>query len=133
MGWIVRLVNNDMNYCDLTGDDATCPRCGFVSKFRGASRVCTSPTATTCGPGCQLRLTLAWWGIRDDGSCGCSEYAAQMDAWGIAGCRSRLEEIVAHLREQAAVKGMPFITTAARIAVSRAIDAAAAEDTPPTG
>ena len=82
----------------------------------------------SCGPGCQLRRTLSWWGIRDDGSCGCSEYAAKMDRWGVAGCRSRLEEIVQHLREQAAAKGLPWIATAARIAVSRAIDAAASEE-----
>jgi hypothetical protein len=51
-----------------------------------------------------------------------------MDRWGVSGCRSRLEEIVEHLRQQAAAKGLPWIATAARIAVSRAIDAAASEE-----
>jgi len=82
--------------------------------------------ALLCGPGCQLRRSLAWWGIRDDGSCGCDSYAAQMDAWG-DDCWAHLEEIVEHLRGAAAAKGLPFLATAARIMVARAIDAAKQE------
>lgn len=81
----------------------------------------------TCGPGCQLSRSLAWWGIRDDGSCGCRSFAAQMDAWGPDECWRRIEEIVEHLREAAGKKGMPFLATAARIMVGRAIEAAKAE------
>jgi len=83
--------------------------------------------AGPCGPGCQLKRSLAWWGIRDDGSCGCSDYAAMLDAWGCDECWKRLEEIVEHLREAAAAKGLPFIATAARILVARAIEAARKE------
>lgn len=86
-----------------------------------------------CGPGCQLRRSLAWWGIRDDGSCGCDSFAAQMDAWGPDECFRRIEEIVEHLRQAAEKKGLPFIATAARIMVGRAIEAARAEATPPPG
>lgn len=88
-----------------------------------------------CGPGCQLKRSLAWWGIRDDGSCGCDSYAAQMDAWGPDECFRRIEEIVEHLRKAAEKKGLPFIATAARIMVGRAIEAARAEAaaTPPPG
>ena len=82
--------------------------------------------ASLCGPGCQLRRTLAWWGIRDDGSCGCDSFAAQMDRWG-DDCWAHLEEIVEHLRVAAAAKGLPFLATAARILVARAIDAAKRE------
>lgn len=112
--------------CDLSSPDATCPRCGFKSKVRNAIRQCRKPAPTTCGPGCQLRRTLAWWGIRDDGSCGCHAYAAQMDAWG-DDCWNHLEEIVEHLRGAAEKKGLPFLATAARIMVARAIDAARRE------
>ena len=112
--------------CDLSFPDATCPRCGFVSKVRNAIRQCRTPAPTICGPGCQLKRTLAWWGIRDDGSCGCDSYAAQMDRWG-EDCWAHLEEIVEHLRGAAAAKGLPFIATAARILVARAIDAARRE------
>jgi hypothetical protein len=125
-----------MTRCDLSAPDATCPRCGFVSKYRNAIRQCRAPLPTTCGPGCQLRRTLAWWGIRDDGSCGCDSFAAQMDAWGPDECWKRIEEIVSHLREAAEKKGLPFIATAARIMVGRAIEAARAEATaatPPPG
>jgi hypothetical protein len=112
--------------CDLSALDATCPRCGFVSKYRNAIRQCRKPLPKTCGPGCQLRRTLAWWGIRDDGSCGCTEFSAQMDAWG-QNCWDHLEEIVEHLRGAAEKKGLPFLATAARILVARAIDAASRE------
>lgn len=83
--------------------------------------------ALLCGPGCQLKRTLSWWGIRSDGSCGCDSYAAQMDAWGPDECWRRLEEIVEHLRTAASEKGFPFIATAARIMVGRAIEAARKE------
>lgn len=119
-----------MTYCDLSSPDATCPRCGFVSKVRGAIRQCRRPRPTTCGTGCQLRRTLEWFGIRDDGQCGCSEYAATLDALGPDECLRRIEEIVEHLREAAAKRGLPFLATAARIAVGRAIEAARAESRP---
>ena len=128
--------DRSMTRCDLSSPDATCPRCGFVSKVRNAIRQCRKPLPTTCGPGCQLRRSLAWWGIRDDGKCGCDSFAAQMDAWGPDECWKRIEEIVEHLREAAEKKGLPFIATAARIMVGRAIEAARAEAaaaTPPPG
>lgn len=120
--------------CDLSSTDATCPRCGFVSKVRNAIRQCRAPTPTICGPGCQLRRTLAWWRIRDDGSCGCHAYAAQMDADGPDGCERRLDEIVAHIVEQAEKRGVILGAIAAVTAtqlVRRAIAAARAEATPP--
>ena len=80
-----------------------------------------------CGPGCQLKRSLAWWGIRSNGSCGCDSFAATMDEWGPDECWQRLEEIVEHLREAAEKKSLPFIATAARILVGRAIEAARKE------
>jgi hypothetical protein len=81
----------------------------------------------SCGPGCQLKRYLAWFGIRSDGSCGCDSFAAQMDAWGCDECFRRIEEIVEHLRQAAEKKRLPFIATAARIMVGRAIEAARKE------
>jgi hypothetical protein len=124
-----------MTRCDLSAPDATCPQCCFVSKVRNAIRQCRKPLPTTCGPGCQLRRSLSWF-VRDDGQCGCTEYAAQMDAWGCDECWKRIEEILEHLRGAAEKKGLPFIATAARIMVGRAIEAARAEAaaaTPPPG
>jgi hypothetical protein len=91
--------------------------------------------ALTCGPGCQLRRSLAWF-VRDDGQCGCTEYAAMMDAWGPDGCEARIDEIVAHLVEQAAKRSV-FLgavpSAAVTVVVRRAIEAAKAEATPPPG
>jgi hypothetical protein len=112
-----------------------CSGCGYIASGPTASRwhECPKPPGLLCGPGCQLRRTLSWWGIRDDGKCGCDSFAAKMDAWGPDECFRRIEEIVEHLRETAGKKGLPFIATAARIMVGRAIEAARAEATPPPG
>ena len=127
-----------MTRCDLSAPDATCPRCGFVSKFRNAIRQCRKPLPTTCGPGCQLRRTLSWF-VRDDGKCGCTEYAAEMDRDGPDKCEARIGEIVAHLVEQAAKKSV-FLgavpSAAILVVVQRAIATARAEAaaaTPPPG
>jgi hypothetical protein len=107
-----------------------CSQCGaiVVAPTGPIRRKCLlqKPKPTPCGPGCQLKRTLAWWGLRDDGSCGCTEFSAKMDAWG-QGCWEHLEEIVEHLRGAAEKKGLPFLATAARILVARAIDAARRE------
>jgi len=130
-----------VNECQFTNETEgvwKCRSCGRVvrshtgvirSKCDGQWTAHSRP----CGPGCQLRRSLAWWGIRDDGSCGCDSFAAQMDAWGPDECLRRIEEIVEHLRGAAEKKGLPFIATAARIMVGRAIEAARAAATPPPG
>jgi hypothetical protein len=127
-----------MTRCDLSAPDATCPRCGFVSKYRNAIRQCRKPAPTICGPGCQLRRSLSWF-VRDDGKCGCTEYAAEMDRDGPDKCEARIGEIVAHLVEQAAKKSV-FLgavpSAAILVVVQRAIAAARAEAaaaTPPPG
>jgi hypothetical protein len=112
-----------------------CRSCNLRRRLNEAEVfVCPAGNPIPCGPGCQLRRTLAWWGIRDDGKCGCDSFAAKMDAWG-QDCWDHIEEIVEHLREAAGKKGLPFIATAARIMVGRAIEAARAEAaaTPPPG
>ena len=93
--------------------------------------------ALLCGPGCQLRRSLAWF-VRDDGKCGCTEYAAEMDRDGPDACEARIDQIVAHLVEQAAKKSV-FLgavpSAAILVVVQRAIAAARAEAaaTPPPG
>jgi hypothetical protein len=112
-----------------------CSGCGYIAFGPTANRwhECPTPPGPPCGPGCQLKRSLAWWGIRDDGKCGCTDYAAMMDAWGCDQCLRRIEEIVEHLREAAEKKGLPFLATAARMMVARAIEAARAKATPPPG
>jgi hypothetical protein len=110
-----------------------CPACGFVAKsstpniHRRCSPIVGKPP---CGPGCHLKRLLGWVRIKDDGSCGCSDYAADMDAWGPDGCDARMDEIVAHLVEQAAKRSVVLGLVPARIvteAVRRAINAARKE------
>jgi len=122
-----------MTRCDLSAPDETCPRCGFVSKVRGAIRTCRRPLPRTCGPGCQLKRLLSWFGIRDDGKCGCDEYAAQMDRWGPDGCEERMDEIVSHLLEMAAARSVILGATPALVVrgfVAQAIAAARRDATP---
>ncbi len=118
-------------HCSVSTDGVrrvACP-CGYApASPRAVAWHECSLVRSICGPGCQLRRTFAWFGLKDDGSCGCAEFAAKMDAWGPA-CWQHMEEIVDHLREAAAKRGLPFIATAARIAVARAIEAG----TPPAG
>lgn len=106
-----------------------CQACGVVVRSTTGNiyRQCAPLLATLCGPGCQLKRTLEWWGIRDNGTCGCTEYAAQLDQWGPDECIRRIEEIVEHLRGAAAKRGLPFLATAARIAIGRAVEAARQE------
>jgi hypothetical protein len=120
-----------------------CRGCGYIASGTTANRwhECPTPPGPPCGPGCQLRRTLAWF-VRDDGKCGCKEYAAEMDRDGPDGCEARIDEIVAHLVEQAAKKSV-FLgavpSAAVTVVVRRAIEAARAEAaaatpaTPPPG
>jgi hypothetical protein len=116
-----------------------CSGCGYTASGPTANRwhECPTPPVLLCGPGCQLRRTLSWF-VRDDGQCGCTEYAAQMDADGPDGCEARIGEIVAHLVEQAAKRSV-FLgavpSAAILVVVQRAIEAARAEAaaTPPPG
>lgn len=80
-----------------------------------------------CGVGCQLTRILKRWGIVAQEECGCRGYAAQCDSWGPDGCTAREGEILTHLGEQAAARGLPFSRLAARLLLWRAITLARAE------
>jgi hypothetical protein len=117
--------------CDLSATDATCPRCGFVSKVRGAIRQCTVPVPEMCGPGCQLKRLLGWVRIKDDGSCGCDAHAAEMDAKGADWCESAKGEatILGWLREASAQRFplVPWVDAPARLLIRQAIQLARLE------
>jgi hypothetical protein len=124
-----------VSYCDLTSPDATCPRCGFVSKVRGAIRQCRKPAPRLCGPGCHLTRAIAWFGVRDDGKCGCGEHAAQMDAWGPDECERQIETIMGWLRDAAAKRFplVPWVDAPVRMLVMECIAAARRDATPAPG
>lgn len=58
------------------------------------------------GSGTELKKLLSWW-FEPDTSCDCDTRAMQMNAWGVDGCRERLEQIVDWLLEAAAKRGLP--------------------------
>ena len=58
------------------------------------------------GPGTELKKLIAAKGyqIKSQG-CGCSDRAKQMDRWGVARCREKIDKIVKWLEESAAEAG----------------------------
>jgi hypothetical protein len=77
-------------------------------------------------PGTALRKLLASWPLRikEDPSCACRSHAAQMDmnekktpGW----CNDNIDTIVGWLREQASERGLPFVNSAGKFLVNRAI------------
>jgi hypothetical protein len=51
------------------------------------------------GPGSELKRLLEEMGVMMPPDCDCSDRAAQMDAWGVEGCRANRDTIVGWLRE----------------------------------
>jgi hypothetical protein len=79
-----------------------------------------------CGPGCHLTRAIAWFGIRDDGTCGCAEHAAQMDDWGPDECERQIETIMGWLKDAHIRRFMyvPWVDAPARLLVMECIAAA---------
>ena len=76
-----------------------------VPPFMGAG---TQPTngldpmnrvTTSGGPGTELKKILATLGITHQPGCDCNAKAAQMDQWGVAGCRENVDTLVGWMRE----------------------------------
>ena len=107
-----------------------CERCGkVVASSTGsiwATCAATNSSARICGVGCHLSRLLSWFGIRDDGKCGCAQHAAQMDALGPDGCEREIETIMGWLRDAAAKRLplVPWVDAPARLLVHQAIAAA---------
>ena len=80
-----------------------CTVCGYVSMFIPPTtgrivRPCGSePPAPSVGT--ELLALNSELGLEAKSSCGCAKKAAQMDAWGIVGCRAHRAEIIEWLRE----------------------------------
>jgi hypothetical protein len=58
-----------------------------------------SPHVPHLGPGTHLKIMLAQLGAYQAEGCNCPAWASQMNAWGAAGCREHLREIIEHLQE----------------------------------
>lgn len=75
----------------------------------------------THGPGTELKALLAKFGIHASPTCGCNAMARKMDAWGPDESLKHLEEIVDVMEETAKKRNLPFIRSAGRLLVRRAI------------
>lgn len=80
-----------------------------------------SPTE---GPGTELKKLLSLVGITADENCSCNKHARIMNSWGPDECERRIDEIVGWLRDEATKRKLPFIDSAGRAIVRRAIAAA---------
>jgi predicted Fe-S protein YdhL (DUF1289 family) len=84
---------------------------------QGLRREYESPSQTTTtvkGPGGYLRDLLHAKGYTAVSGCGCNSKAAQMDEWGVDGCRRHIDEIVDWLAAAAKKSGwvMSVLATA---------------------
>ena len=73
------------------------------------------------GPGAELTKLLARIGITAKPGCSCKRHASQMDAWGPDGCEANLEKIVGWLRQEAQKRRLPWVDSAGRLLIKRAI------------
>ena len=77
------------------------------------------------GPGGEVKAILAKFGIVASATCSCNARAAQMDAWGMAGCLKRIPEITGWLREEAEKRGLWFFAPAGVALILLAVSLAA--------
>lgn len=71
------------------------------------------------GPGSELKKLLAEMGVTNFTGCNCDAKAAQMNRWGVDGCRDRLDQIRGWIAEaQAKASWTDTITAAAKAAAS---------------
>jgi hypothetical protein len=75
----------------------------------------------THGPGTELKKLLKKVGIAASPNCSCNARARTMDQWGCDKCEENIDEIVGWLREEATKRRLPFVDTAGRMLVKRAI------------
>lgn len=91
--------------------DYRCQACGLVvhdAQLPITAHCATSPDPPVMpelfmrrdtGPGSELKEILMLLGITEFSGCGCDYRALLMNAWGVAECRKRFEEILSWLQE----------------------------------
>ena len=77
------------------------------------------PQPLGTGPGTELKKLLAELGITDLAGCGCEKKSAQMNRWGVEGCRENFARIRGWIAEAQKKAGwLATITAATRAATS---------------
>lgn len=84
------------------------------------------------GPGTELKKLLGYIGIKAKPNCKCNARAKQMDIWGSDICEQKIDTILEWLKEESSNRGLPFIESAAKILVKRAIKNARKKQTKPS-
>lgn len=98
------------NWVEVSGGMWKCEDCDRLAGARtrdslpkhrlcGEQRFTTPEPALGFGPGTELAALLASIGIKELPGCGCKKKMAQMDRWGVNGCKERFEEIVGWMRD----------------------------------
>lgn len=116
-----------MVFCEVVKEDdhQKCIVCGAIysGEFR-VRAVCGIDRSTPVpkgGPGTELKKILARFGIKATVNCKCNTRARAMDDYGVEWCEDNLETIVEWMKEEAANRGVPFVSALARMIVRRAI------------
>lgn len=120
--------------CQLTYADgmATCSVCGKTYKAPGGRLRANckprpepaAPAPPQEGPGTELKSLLATFGIHASPTCKCNSMARKMNdmeskepGW----CLSHIEEIVDVMEETAKARKLPFLRTAGKLLVKKAV------------
>lgn len=118
-----------MSFC-VYDQSGTCVKCGDPTRFPNAKRACRSAPqpelrsrTPSHGPGTELKKLLAGFPlyITATPNCSCNARAAEMDARGCDWCEENIDTVVGWLREEATKRGLPFLDSAGRLLVRRAI------------
>ena len=73
------------------------------------------------GPGTELHRLLGKFGLHMKKGCACKARMVQMNKWGCVVCDENIDTIVGWLAEEAAGRGLPFLSGVGRLLVKRAI------------
>ena len=79
------------------------------------------PDSMGVGPGTQLKELLKKFGIHSKANCSCNKRAHAMDHNGNDWVENNIETVVGWLQEEASKRGLPFLKTAGRILIKKAV------------
>ncbi len=102
---------------DNTHDHAAFRQRWQAAKF-GKSSIVDNKAVPSHGPGTELHDLYASLGVNMMAGCPCRSRIAQMNGWGVAGCREHRDEIIAWMREMAPKYGWRDKLAAAAAAIA---------------
>lgn len=108
----------------------TCTTCGHVAfKRKGLAyrRNCRRLAGSPGTAGTHLKQLLQSVFVVSTKGCKCQARAEHMNAMGNDWCEQNIETIVEWMKEEAAARGLPYLSTVGRMLVRRAISTARRE------